>query len=65
MNHQFKPIHYFQPEDNVEVLNDIGKDFKDDKVGTVYHRDGDYIYVRLTKSGVEVECYPCELRLIP
>ncbi len=46
----------------VEVLAYQGKDLEHDRIGTVYHRNGEYIYIRLHKTGVEVECYTCELK---
>ena len=48
-------------EERVRILNDIGKEFEDDKIGTVKYRDGDYIMIKLDKSGVLVERYPSEI----
>jgi len=55
---------YIQPGDEVEVINFIGKEFEDDKIGKVISRDGDYILVKLNKSKIVVERYPCELQEI-
>ena len=38
-------------------LQDLG-----DVIGEVYHRDGEYIYVRMCMTGIEVERYSCELK---
>jgi len=58
-----KQKYYLQVGDSVGVIKFIGKEFEDndDKIGEIYHRNGEYIYVRLNKSKVEIECYPCEL----
>ncbi len=45
----------------VRILNDIGKDLNDDRVGKVVNVDGAYILVELDKSKVQVERYPNEL----
>lgn len=50
--------------EDVEVIVYKGKDFVNDKFGTVICRDGEYIDIKLHKSGVVVECYPCELKEI-
>ncbi len=55
---------YPQPGEEVEIINFIGKEFENDKVGKVISRDGDYILIELNKSKVVVERYPCELREI-
>lgn len=46
----------------VEVTRYIDKDLEDDKVGKVVRRNGEYIYVQLALSGVEIECYINELK---
>ena len=43
------------------ILNDIGEELKDDRVGTVINVDGAYILIELDKSKVHVERYPCEI----
>jgi len=48
----------------VEILPDTGKDFDDDRIGHVESVDGSYIYVKRDISGVVVELYPNELRLL-
>lgn len=48
----------------VEVRAFIGKEFENDKIGTVVRRNGEYIYVKLNKSGIEFELYTCELNEI-
>lgn len=52
----------YEVGDTVEVLNDIGKDFKNDKVGEITNVDGYYILIELVKSKVEIECYPNEIK---
>lgn len=47
--------------ETVKILDNIGADLENDRVGTVESRDGEYIFVRLNKSGVLCERYPCEL----
>ena len=52
---------YPEVGEKVRILNDIGIDFIDDKEGEVIYRDGEYIMIKLDKSCVVVERYPCEL----
>ena len=47
--------------ETVRIINDIGADLNSDRIGIVESRDGDYILVRLNKSSVLCDCYPCEL----
>lgn len=56
--------HYPKIGDTVKILNDIGKEFDDDRIGEVIGRDGEYIDIRLKKSNVLIERYICELELI-
>jgi len=48
----------------VKVIRYLGAEFEDDKIGKVIWRDGEYILIKLKKSGIEVECYTCELEEI-
>jgi len=50
--------------EEVEVILYQGKDLEHDRIGVVQRRNGEYIYIKLNKTGVEVECYPCELKEI-
>lgn len=63
MNDNNVTPHNFTIGDTVRVLSFIGKEFEDDKIGTIRHRDGAYIYIRLLKSKVEIERYPNEIEL--
>lgn len=47
--------------ETVRIINDIGVALNSDRIGTVESRDGEYILVRLDKSGVLCDCYLCEL----
>ena len=51
-------------DETVKVMRNIGHELKDDKIGKVLSRDGEYIIVKLYKSEVEVECYMYELEEI-
>lgn len=55
---------YPRPQDKVEIITPIGKEFENDMVGTVINRDGEYILIELDKSHVVVERYPCELKIL-
>ena len=51
--------------ETVEIIRlDIHKDIinENDMIATVYHRDGDYIYVRTHKLGIELELYVTEMK---
>ena len=50
--------------DFVKILTPTGKDFDDDRIGQVEDVDGSYILVKRNISGVVVELYPNELRLL-
>ncbi len=52
---------YPQIGEEVEIINLVGKEFENDKVGKVISRDGEYILIKLNKSKVVVERYRCEL----
>jgi hypothetical protein len=45
----------------VRILNDIGKELADDRIGTIEKVDGAYIYIKLDKSKAVVERYPNEI----
>ena len=49
--------------ETVRVTSMMPKDLEDDRVGVVYAVDGEYIYVRLAISGVEIERYRNELEI--
>ncbi len=51
-------------DEEVEVIPYQGKDLEHDRIGTVIRRNGEYIYIKLHKTGVVVECYSCELKEI-
>ena len=48
-------------EETVKVVKELCTDLKNDRIGKVLSRDGEYIIVELAKSKVEVECYMYEL----
>lgn len=48
----------------VRILNSIGDDLANDRVGVVVDRDGEYVLIQLDMSEVLVERYPCELEPI-
>jgi len=48
----------------VEILPPTGKEFDDDRIGEVINVDGSYILVKRNISGVVIELYPNELRLL-
>lgn len=50
--------------ETVKILDDIGINLKNDRIGTVESRDGEYILVKLNKSGVLCERYLCELEKV-
>ncbi len=50
--------------ETVNIIRNLGSDFKDDKIGKTLSRDGEYIIVELAKSKVKVECYMCELETL-
>jgi len=50
--------------EEVEIIIPMAPSLKGDNIGVVEHRDGDYIYIKLNKSGVVVENYSCELKEI-
>ncbi len=50
--------------DFVEILTPTGKDFINDKIGQVENVNGDYILVKRNISGVIVEMYTNELRVL-
>ena len=49
--------------ETVRVTSMMPKDLENDRVGVVYAVDGEYIYVRLAISGVEIERYRNELEI--
>lgn len=55
---------YANKGDTVKVLVPTHSDFHNDKIGVVTNRDGEYILVKLNKSGVECEHYPCEIEVL-
>lgn len=55
---------YPKIDEIVEITRlDIHKDIlnANDIIATVYHRSGDYIYVRTNKLGIELELYINEM----
>ena len=50
--------------DFVELIVPTGNEFNDDRIGEVTRVDGCYIMVKRNISGVEIELYPHEMRLL-
>lgn len=50
--------------EEVEIIIPMAPSLKGDNIGVVIERNGEYIYIKLNKSGVVVENYPCELNSI-
>ena len=50
--------------DFVEILVNTGDKFDEDRLGEVTAVDGSYIMVKRNISGVEIELYPNEIRLL-
>ncbi len=58
-------MRYPKPQDKVEIITPIGKEFENDMVGTVINCNDEYIFIELDKSGVDIELYPCEIKILP
>ena len=48
--------------EDVEIIIPMAPSLKGDNIGEVVERNGEYIYIKLKKSGVVVENYTCELK---